>query len=1134
VASRRSRGEYLSQHLVEVTAEFSAVSPGTEMRLFQGRFEHGEKMDEVFSDDVFRYPMRYGYQMVGRVTRLGPSVPLSLAGRPVFVFAPHAEVAVVDHRDLVVIPTGLRTRADPRNYAFLASVETALSVAHDAQLARGGRCLVVGQGLVGMLTSAVLAMDSSVSVTVVDLNAKRLEARRRLDTCDNVRCMTPAELASWCDDEGKLFDVCVELSGSSAGLQSALDHCAYGGTCVVAAWGSSSPSDTYSVKLGSTQFHRSKVNIVSSQVSRVPGKFSDLWNKDRRKNEALKLCQRLRIWDRFGRLEEVGGGMIPEVPFETAAIQDAFLQLEQGTILSALFRYSVSPNFTRHLSRRSTNLKTSSSDSGATAPSSSRRGAERCSSDSTIASTLSRLDHHLGTNHPLTRSVAMCSEVSAASCQRLPQLLSSTVLTTKHGDFDMQVWRYFKETGQTGGPCGCTNVADEHEHSSSSYDSDPYIPHLVVLLSKGVIDETTDTLLLRVHDACFTSEAFGSVMCDCREQLALAQHMVMKNFDASFEKHDEKVLARHPRERGAGMILYTFQEGRGVGLPAKVAAYDLQQRKGLDTLEANLALGLPADAREYGFVEGIFRQLGLVNRRLPQRRDSDDKRGHLRKAAATEREGADVQIRLLTNNPRKVRCLENALGMKIASTVPLISEEVTVESRAGRYLKAKADKMEHIVQVDVARNRFQSAEHGQELVLSSSCGGHHGAHRQSPSELAEEHDHVFLSHDQRGGHGDVEAGVVLGPRSEDVEQMEARRPVEGLQPFVFVAKAWREALARHRETKPKSLLPFVTVAFASGLDGCIGVRRGGCVLDDTCGPLQISAAQSHRLTHVLRAGHDGIVVGINTVLNDNPQLNVRDVDGRFLAQLDAALRLHDDGNAVASEGERRSEAGFFIDGDAEDNVRSPVPIVLDNDLRIPLDCNIVQQLRKPDGYTSQDETTAHPKREKQVIVVYEEKDRGDDPISQAAFERRRGALESIDGVELVKVGVGAASEEDNTLEHMLNTLKERFGMQAVMVEGGARVIQSFLHTTSSSQPSFPDQIVVTVAPKFFSNTGPGEKVGLMHVGQSERSAKDVDVVMSDDFPARFGPDLVYVGKPVTNYKARQLTVTQKSHAKVLS
>jgi GTP cyclohydrolase II len=147
--------------------------------------------------------------------------------------------------------------------------------------------------------------------------------------------------------------------------------------------------------------------------------------------------------------------------------------------------------------------------------------------------------------------------------------------------------------------------------------------------------------LVRVHSQCLTGDVFGSLRCDCRQQLEMALAMV----------------AQH----GAGVLIYEQQEGRGIGLMAKLQAYQLQDQ-GLDTVEANEKLGFKADLREYELPAGILKALGIS------------------------------QVRLLSNNPDKVAALERG-GIRVIERVPC---EVEPHTRAEQYLKTKREKMGHI------------------------------------------------------------------------------------------------------------------------------------------------------------------------------------------------------------------------------------------------------------------------------------------------------------------------------------------------------------------------------------------------------------------------------------------------------
>lgn len=165
--------------------------------------------------------------------------------------------------------------------------------------------------------------------------------------------------------------------------------------------------------------------------------------------------------------------------------------------------------------------------------------------------------------------------------------------------------------------------------------------HVALTLGVPAAGEAT---LARVHSECLTGDVFGSRRCDCGEQLADAMRTIGR--------------------RGAGAIVYVRgHEGRGIGLAQKLRAYRLQD-EGADTVDANIALGLPADAREYGVAAQILRSIGIDH------------------------------VQLLTNNPAKVAALTE-LGITVVDRIPLLSK-VTGDNI--RYLAAKRDRMGHLIE----------------------------------------------------------------------------------------------------------------------------------------------------------------------------------------------------------------------------------------------------------------------------------------------------------------------------------------------------------------------------------------------------------------------------------------------------
>jgi GTP cyclohydrolase II len=203
------------------------------------------------------------------------------------------------------------------------------------------------------------------------------------------------------------------------------------------------------------------------------------------------------------------------------------------------------------------------------------------------------------------------------------ECLAEAKIPTRHGEFETHIFRGSHDATGRG-----ELMAREH-----------------VALVRGDVNGADD-VLVRVHSECITSEVFGSLKCDCKEQLDASMAAVAS--------------------AGLGAVLYLRQEGRGIGLANKIRAYALQA-DGHDTVDANRLLGLPDDARRYDVTRDMLEHLGIAS------------------------------VRLLTNNPAKVRALRK-LGVRVLGRVPIV---VPPNKHSASYLEAKRLRMDHDLPIEL-------------------------------------------------------------------------------------------------------------------------------------------------------------------------------------------------------------------------------------------------------------------------------------------------------------------------------------------------------------------------------------------------------------------------------------------------
>ena len=260
---------------VEVESRVIGISHGTERRIWEGAFPRGESADELAGlSGEMDYPLKYGYMNAGETD----------AGERVFAFMPHQDRFFAAEEQMVRFPA----EADFEDIVLYPSVETAYTVAVDAAVLPGERVLLIGQGMIGLLTAELLRTVRGVRIAALEPD----EHRRRLGEALGLHCITPA---GGVQEELRRFfgggaDKVINLSGSGEGLQQGLESAAFGGTVVEASWYG---SRAVQLQLGGA-FHRRRLTIRSSQVSTLPEGLRGRWDRGRRTEEVRRLTMELR------------------------------------------------------------------------------------------------------------------------------------------------------------------------------------------------------------------------------------------------------------------------------------------------------------------------------------------------------------------------------------------------------------------------------------------------------------------------------------------------------------------------------------------------------------------------------------------------------------------------------------------------------------------------------------------------------------------------------------------------------------------------------------------------------------------------------------------------------------------------
>lgn len=311
---------------------FSAISAGTEMLVYRGQLPRGIAVDETISSlaGSFDYPLKYGYALVGRVIEVGAALDQEWwQDRLVFAFHPHQSHFIATPDDVLPLPAEL----EPEDALFLPNMETAVSFFMDGQPTIGEQVLIFGQGIVGLLTTRLLSSLPLAHLITLDPYPYRRQqalswgADAAFDPISSHH-LAGLRTALERHSPDARADLTYELSGNPHALAQAIELTGFGGRLVVGSWYG---QKEVSLPLGG-HFHRSHMQIISSQVSHLAPKWHARWTKARR----LQV-----VWEMLAK-HQPHALISHRIPFSQAA--DAYHLLEQqpADVLQVIFTYDSS------------------------------------------------------------------------------------------------------------------------------------------------------------------------------------------------------------------------------------------------------------------------------------------------------------------------------------------------------------------------------------------------------------------------------------------------------------------------------------------------------------------------------------------------------------------------------------------------------------------------------------------------------------------------------------------------------------------------------------------------------------------------------------------------------------------------
>jgi 2-desacetyl-2-hydroxyethyl bacteriochlorophyllide A dehydrogenase len=312
---------------VLVRSDFSAISSGTELLIYRHLISLGQPLDiniPSLSAD-FHYPLKYGYSVAGTVIATGSQIDPSWLGKKVFVFHPHESLFPASLHELFEIPDGI----SPLDAVFLPNMESAVNFIMDGHPGLGEKVVVLGQGIVGLLTTRLLSQFPLKSLITLDpLPLRRglsQESGAQISFDPNSQGDMNKIKSLLRDEHSSGSDLTYELSGNPEGLNQAIELSGFEGRVVVGSWYGSKPVN---LRLDET-YHRSRIKLISSQVSTIASDFQGRWNKSRRFQTAWQMLEKMRPSQFISR----------QLPITRA--EEAYRTLDQnpGDVIQIVFTY---------------------------------------------------------------------------------------------------------------------------------------------------------------------------------------------------------------------------------------------------------------------------------------------------------------------------------------------------------------------------------------------------------------------------------------------------------------------------------------------------------------------------------------------------------------------------------------------------------------------------------------------------------------------------------------------------------------------------------------------------------------------------------------------------------------------------